>query len=69
MPPRVASLGLHTRPAAGAGCRRNAFEDRADPSRVRRRYRLGGAPLVRGTPGRTGRVDRVLAEDFDLLGV
>jgi ATP-dependent Clp protease ATP-binding subunit ClpC len=36
---------------------------------VARRYRLGSAPLVRGRAARTGRIDRVLDGDFDLLAL
>ena len=38
------------------------------PSRVVRRYRREPSPLVRAASGaRTGRIDRVLAGDFDLF--
>jgi len=41
--------------------------DRAEPAIVRR-YRHEPSPLVRDASGmRTGRIDRVLAGDFDLL--
>ncbi len=42
--------------------------DRGEPAVVRR-YRHGPSPLVRDASGaRTGRIDRVLAGDFDLVG-
>ena len=47
---------------------RQALESVDEPATVVRRYRPGRSPLVRDTPRgyRTGRLDRVLAGDFDL---
>ena len=49
-----------------AGRRRHRTADRGEPAIVRR-YRHEPSPLVRDASGmRTGRIDRVLAGDFDL---
>jgi ATP-dependent Clp protease ATP-binding subunit ClpC len=49
---------------------RQARHQARTPNRVVRRYRRKPSPLVRDSvrAWRTGRLDRVLAGDFDLLG-
>ena len=55
--------------AALAGLARAALAETAVAATVVRRYRLEPAPLVRDAVRgyRTGRIDRVLAGDFDLF--
>ncbi len=71
---RVLVLPRPEGPEAGAGSlarlARHAIVETATSTVVVRRYRPGRAPLVRdGVRGyRTGRLDRVLAGDFDLYG-
>ena len=69
---RVRVVPLAPGPAAGsAGLARSALEAADDgdgQTQIVRRYRPGKAPLVRDAVRgyRTGRLDRVLAGDFDL---
>jgi ATP-dependent Clp protease ATP-binding subunit ClpC len=61
----LVSVVPHDNGASPAGAR---AADGAEPAVVRR-YRHSPSPLVRDASGaRTGRIDRVLGGDFDLVG-